>query len=422
MNAELFIAQRLKLDANGDPTTPQQASPSLSVALAGIVLAIVVMILSVAVVIGFKDEITHKVYGLDAHIKVSNAALGVDDNYLTVRGLPIKEALNGDSALLSRIASMSVIADQPAILKTDSDFEGIIYRGVDAGYDWSFLDSHLVDGRLPSFENSAPISEVVISRSVADKLHLHAGDHILTYFIEDKIKVRNSHIVGIVNTDFDNFDNEIMLGNIAQIQSVNGWKSDEGHYVGINLKDASHASADAYHLYSTLARHTCLFQGNTLHAVSNTTQNNAAFFAWLDMLNMNVAVILVLMIIVSGFTLIAALLMVVLERIRMIGLLKSMGATNSSIRRIFIFLTGKLMLRALLWGNVIGVGLALVQRHFHIIHLDPSAYYMPYVPISLSVSALIALNVGILVISYVTLLGPSYIISTIQPTTTMRFE
>ncbi len=391
-------------------------------ALAGIVLAIVVMILSLAVVLGFKQEISGKIYQLDAHLKVSNAALGLDDNYATVNAQPIYKSIMADSAMAREVQSMSLIADQPAILKTDTDFEGIVYRGVDDGYDWSYLEGNLVDGRVPVIADTADVNEVLISRELADKLRLKVGDHVYTYFILHKVKVRNAHIVGIVNNDFENFDKTIIVGNIRQIQDINDWTADVGHYVSVNLRDVAHVDDDAYTLYSLLALNTYTTSSNTLHVVTNTHRNNQSFFAWLKMLDMNVAIILTLMAIVSGFTLIAAMLMIVLERLRTIGMLKALGASNTGIRNIFIFLTGKLILRALVWGNVTGLALALLQQHLHIVRLDPSAYYMPYVPIALSPLAWLLLNVGIIVVSYLTLLGPSYIVSTIKPTATMRFE
>lgn len=417
MSYSFFIAQRLKLDQDA-----HRATPSLRVALVGIVMAIVVMILSVAIVLGFKQEISNKILRLDAHLKVSNAALGIDDEYLTINAQPVFQAIMADTAFAQRVQSMSLIADQPAIIKTDTDFEGIVYRGVDTGYDWQFIEKNLTSGRVPSLSDTASVGQVVISKLLADKMKLRLDDEVFTYFIDQNVKVRKVHIVGIVNTDFDNFDKSIILGNIRQLQGVNGWTADVGHYVGVNLRDVDQLSDDAYRLYSLMARDTYNRSSNVLHTVSSTQRNNHAFFAWLDMLDMNVIIILTLMAIVSGFTLVAAMLIIVLDRIRMIGLLKALGASNSGIRNIFITLTGKLIFKALLWGNLIGLSLALLQKHLHVVKLDPSAYYMPFVPISLSPTALLALNVGIIVVAYLTLIGPSHIISTIRPTSTMRFE
>jgi len=213
------------------------------------------------------------------------------------------------------------------------------------------------------------------------------------------------------------------IGNIALLQSVNNWKWFMGNYVGINLKDVDNVDKEAYSLYGNLALQSIDDDtSSTVYNVTSTHQNNMAFFTWLGMLDMNVVIILVLMIIVSGFTLIAALLMVVLERIKMIGLMKALGATNSSIRRIFIFLTHKIIFKSIIIGNVLGIGLGLIQKYFHIIKLNPDAYYMNYVPIDINFTTLLLLNLGILIISYITLIGPSYIVSTIRPTSTMRFE
>ncbi|MDD7342273.1 MAG: ABC transporter permease, partial [Bacteroidales bacterium] len=316
---------------------------------------------------------------------------------------------------------MSLTADKPAILKTDSDFKGIVYRGVDDGFDWSYIKSHLTGGRLPRISSDA-LNEVVISKTIANQLGLKVGDKILTYFIDSKVKVRNPHIVGIFNTDFDHFDKQVMMGNIALIQQVNGWNSYVGNYVGIDMANTGTVREESYSLFKTLALWTYEKGGDTLYNVTNTQDNNKSFFTWLGMLNMNVAIILILMMVVSGFTLVSALLMIVLERIRLVGLLKAMGATNGSVRRIFIYLTQKLIIKALIAGNAVGLGLALLQQNFHIVRLNPEAYYMPYVPIEINATSLVALNVAIVVISYITLLGPSYIVSSIKPTSTMKFE
>ena len=417
MKHEMYIARRMTL--NGER---QKGSPSLTVALIGIVLAVVVMILSIAIVMGFKGEITGKIMHLDAHLRVTNAALGIDDNYATVNGREVREALAEDSTFIQLTESVSLIADKSAILKTDDDFMGIIMRGVDGGYDWRYLESKLVEGAIPVVSDTASSSEIAISKTVADHMQLHAGDKVLTYFIDNNIKVRNLTVSGVFETDLEAFDNAYIVGGIGIVQGVNGWNSDTGTQVAINMKDTHNLDRDAYDLYSLLAENTVQHESKNLFFVTDTEQNNLPFFAWLQMLDMNVVIILTLMMIVAAFTLISAMLMIVLERIRVIGNFKAMGATNGSIRRIFIYLTGKLILKALVIGNIIGIGLCLLQKYGHIVRLDPSAYYMPYVPIQLSIPALVLLNVGIIVVSYLTLLGASHIISTIKPTATMRFE
>ena len=417
MKHELYIARRMKLDSD-----QQKGSPSLTVALVGIVLAVVVMILSIAIVMGFKGEISGKIMHLDAHLRVTNAALGIDENYATVNGREVREAIAENGAFSSQIESVSLIADKSAILKTDENFMGINFRGVDSGYDFRFLKSKLVEGDLPVVADTSSSNQIIISKTVADRLMLHAGDKVYTYFIDNNIKVRNLTVSGVFETDLEAFDNAYIVGGIGIIQGVNGWNGDTGTQVEVNMRNTSNLDNDGYDLYALLAESTVQHESKNLFVVTTTQQNNLPFFAWLQMLDMNVIIILTLMMVVAAFTLISAMLMIVLERIRVIGNFKAMGATNSTIRRIFIFLTGKLILKALIIGNIIGIGLCLLQKYGHIVRLDPSAYYMPYVPISLSVPALIALNLGIIAVSYLTLLGDSHIISTIKPTATMRFE
>lgn len=417
MRHELYIARRMKLDSG-----QQKGSPSLTVALVGIVLAVVVMILSIAIVMGFKGEISGKIMHLDAHLRVTNAALGIDENYATVNGREVREAITEDGTFAPLVESVSLIADKSAILKTDENFMGINFRGVDSGYDFRFLKSKLVEGDIPEVADTASSNQIMISKTVADRLLLHAGDKVHTYFIDNNIKVRNLTVRGVFETDLEAFDNAYIVGGIGIIQGVNGWNSDTGTQVAINMKNTSDLDNDGYSLYSLLAESSVKHESKNLFVVTTTEQNNLPFFAWLQMLDMNVVIILTLMMVVAAFTLISAMLMIVLERIRVIGNFKALGATNGSIRRIFIFLTGKLILKALIIGNIIGIGLCLLQKYGHIVRLDPSAYYMPYVPISLSIPALLALNLGIIVVSYLTLLGASHIISTIKPTATMRFE
>lgn len=418
MRFELFIASRLKLS-----NKIKSGSPSLTVALVGMILAIIIIILSVEIVMGFKKEITTKINSLDSHLKVTNGAIGIDDNYSLVDFREVSNTLMKDSDLINKMNNFSLIAEKPAILKTDTDFKGLQFRGVDENYDFSFLKQHLLEGSVPSFDQVSNNQEIILSSSIAKQLNLKVNDKIFTYFIDDKVKVRNCKIVGIFNTDFDTFDKSYIIGNIALLQSVNDWKIHQGNYVGVNLNDVSNVEKDAYNLYGKLAMQSINDNDNTtVYNVTSTRQNNIAFFTWLGMLDMNVVIILVLMMIVSAFTLIAALLMVVLERIKMIGLMKALGASNSSIRRIFIFLTHKIIFKSILLGNLFGIGFGMLQKYFHIIKLDPNAYYMNYVPIDINVTSLVLLNIAILVICYVTLIGPSYIVSTIKPTSTMKFE
>lgn len=415
MITELFIARRLRLNSKDKGVN---SSPSHAIATLGVSLSIFIMILSLAIVGGFKSEIANKIYSLDSHIRVYNAALGLDDNIYTIHTddvMPVIRSTFADDV----VANMSLIADQSAIIKTADDFKGIVFKGVDGNYDWSYIGSTLVSGRLP---DRAKPEEVLISNSVAKKLRIGVGDKIYTYFCNQKIKVRRVVVTGIFNTDFDDFDSNYLLGSLTLLQGVNGWSENTGNYVGINVKDTAQIPALSYLLFSKLAASAYNTDNRTVYNVTKTTQTNASFFSWLSLLDMNVIIIICLMAIVSGFTLISVLLMIVLERIKLIGLLKTLGADGSMIRRIFILLTQKLILRSLIIGNVLGIGLALVQKHFHIIRLNPEAYYMPYVPIQIDWVTIALLNVCVFVAAYLTLLGPSHIISSIKPSTTLRYE
>ena len=415
MITELFIARRLRLNSKDKGVN---SSPSHAIATLGVSLSIFIMILSLAIVGGFKSEIANKIYSLDSHIRVYNAALGLDDNIYTIHTddvMPVIRSTFADDV----VANMSLIADQSAIIKTADDFKGIVFKGVDGNYDWSYIGSTLVSGRLP---DRAKPEEVLISNSVAKKLRIGVGDKIYTYFCNQKIKVRRVIVTGIFNTDFDDFDSNYLLGSLTLLQGVNGWSENTGNYVGINVKDTAQIPALSYLLFSKLAASAYNTDNRTVYNVTNTTQTNASFFSWLSLLDMNVIIIICLMAIVSGFTLISVLLMIVLERIKLIGLLKTLGADGSMIRRIFILLTQKLILRSLIIGNVLGIGLALVQKYFHIINLNPEAYYMPYVPIQIDWLTIALLNVCVFVAAYLTLLGPSHIISSIKPSTTLRYE
>lgn len=415
MITELFIARRLRLNSKDKGVN---SSPSHAIATLGVSLSIFIMILSLAIVGGFKSEIANKIYSLDSHIRVYNAALGLDDNIYTIHTddvMPVIRSTFADDV----VANMSLIADQSAIIKTADDFKGIVFKGVDGNYDWSYIGSTLVSGRLP---DRAKPEEVLISNSVAKKLRIGVGDKIYTYFCNQKIKVRRVVVTGIFNTDFDDFDSNYLLGSLTLLQGVNGWSENTGNYVGIIVKDTAQIPALSYLLFSKLAASAYNTDNRTVYNVTNTTQTNASFFSWLSLLDMNVIIIICLMAIVSGFTLISVLLMIVLERIKLIGLLKTLGADGSMIRRIFILLTQKLILRSLIIGNVLGIGLALVQKYFHIIKLNPEAYYMPYVPIQIDWVTIALLNVCVFVAAYLTLLGPSHIISSIKPSTTLRYE
>ena len=418
MRFELFFAKKLRLGGSDG----QSVAPNLTIALIGIVLAIVIMILSIAVVCGFKDEISSKIYRLDSHIKIANSSLVTGDNdRSTVDSRDIFPVL-ASSPVADSLLSVSLIAEKPAILKTDSDFKGIVVRGVDSNFDWSYFNDNLIAGRIPDMSDTASATEILLSKTIASQLTLNVGDKILTYFIDDHVRVRNCHVVGIFSTDFEEFDDLYAMGKIGLLQNVNGWDEHIGSYVGINTRYIDKVETQAVTIYKELAQSVIMAGSPALYYVTTTAQNNISFFSWLDLLDMNVVIIIVLMTVVSAFTLIAGMLMIVLARINMIGIMKTLGAADGTIRRIFIYLTQKLVIKSLIYGNAAGIAIALLQQHFHIIKLDAEMYYIPYVPVELNWLYIVLLDVGVIAVSYITLLAPSMIISSIKPSKSIRFE
>ena len=420
MNFALYIARKLSLkQISDDHSNSQRTSRSLVFATCGVTLAIIVMILSIVIICGFKNEVTSKIYALDAHIRVNNAAVGIDENYSTISRSQAEPILNSPN-FKGKISAMSLIAEKSIVLKTDNDFAGTVLKGVDANYNWQFFEKDLVEGSVP---NPKKHNEIIISQQLARKLQLKAGDSILAYFIDQAVKMRKLTIAGIFNTDFHDFDVTFILGNIGLIQEVNGWAADTGHYLDISAADINTLPQLSSDIFSALAVYSYQNKDvSTVYNVTNTHRNNLSYFVWLQLLDMNVVIILIIMAIVSAFTLVAAMLTIILQRIRMIGQLKAMGATNLTIQRIFIFLTNKLIIKAIILGNVLAIGFALLQQHFHIIKLDPANYYMPFVPIHIVPAHIIILNVAIIAIAYITLLAPSYIIAKISPTSSLRYE
>lgn len=410
MKFELFIANRLKAGYNMKESS--NSMPSIGIAVLGMTLALVIMIFSIVIVCGFKKEISNKIYSLDAHIKITKPA------YTQSRNSPallLSEDLTEQVLSINNVKSICLIGEKPAVLKTNDSFKGVIYKGVADNFDWSYIKNALIDGRIPS-DSIKGVSEVVISNHISKELNLSIGDKVPTYFIDNKIKARNSIITGIYNTDFEDFDNIFIIGNIRQIQSINQWNTNQGDYIAVSCDNTGNIKQVNDNIKELLANEFYQYEA------TNIVDNNASYFTWLDLLDMNVVIILMIMIIVSSFTLISCLLMIVLERINMIGILKTLGTSNYSIRQIFIITTNRLIWKALILSNFIAIALCYIQDKYHIIKLNPEAYYIEYVPVDINWTYIIAFNIAVIIISYLSLLVPSHVISTIEPKKTILFE
>lgn len=414
MNLELFIARKIHFSKEGNR---QVTPPAVRIAIVGVALGLAVMILSVAIVIGFKKEVRNKVIGFGSHIQITNF-----DNNSSYETTPIAVSDSLLQALqeFPGIKHIEGYATKMGILKTDSDFQGVVLKGIDTDYDWSFFRNNLKEGELLTIDPKKTSTDVIISRYLSDLLGLKLGDSILTYFVQEDVRARKFNIAGIYETGFMDYDKLFVLADIKQIRRLNGWEKDEVSGLELLVDDYDKLDQIAEDLYFNLVekqdRH-----GNT-YFTRSIKEMNPMIFNWLDVLDVNVVVILILIFAVAGFTMISGLLIIILERTNMIGILKALGENNVSIRKIFLYISFFLIGKGMLWGNMVGIAICLIQSHFRIIKLDPSIYYLDAVPIDLSIVSLILLNIGTLCASMLMMLGPSYLITKIDPAKSIRFE
>lgn len=414
MNLELFIARKIHFSKQGER---QATPPAIRIAMIGIALGLAVMILSVAIVIGFKKEVRNKVIGFGSHIQITNF-----DNNSSYQTMPIAVSDSFLVALKERsgIRHVETFATKPGILKTETDFQGIVLKGVDRQYDWSFFQKNLKEGEVFQLDSAKRSSDVIISRYLSDLVGLKVGDSFLTYFVEEDVRARKFLITGIYETGFADYDKLFVIADIRQVKRLNGWSDDQVSGVELLVDDYGQVDSLAENLYFELMDKQDR-EGNTYY-VRSIKELNPMIFSWLEVLDINVVVILVLMLAVAGFTMISGLLIIILERTNMIGILKALGENNRSIRKIFLYVSFFLIGKGMLWGNVIGISLCLLQSYTHLIKLDSSIYYLDAVPVDLNVVSLALLNIGTLLVSMLMMLGPSYLITRISPAKSIHFE
>lgn len=414
MRFELFFIKKLHLYRTGK--SAESSAFTLKIATFGIALAIIIMIASIAIVSGFKSTIINKISQLEPHIELRTGEYQATNASADSISLS-PELIQAINSQTGDIKSASLVAESPCIVKTKDDFNGMVLKGVTEKFDSTFLSGCITEGTYNVSGNN-----IIISKHIADKIKIAIGNKISVFFIKDgKIKQRRLTVAGIYNTDFEDFDKAIIIGDIKIVQSVNSWNNDTGTSIDIFCNDINEAGTVRENIASSLLKSLYAQNSDKVYQLSTIRENNSTYFAWLDLLDTNIVVILILMTIVSCFSLIAGLLIVVLNRINMIGILKSLGADNRCIRTIFIYLAEKIILRAMAIGNAAGLLLIMLQKHFHIIGLDASTYYMSYVPVEINIWLLV-LNIGILIVSTAALIGPSYIIASITPAKTIKFE
>lgn len=417
MSLSLFIARRIY--GSSAPQDARVSRPAVTIAMIGIAVGLVVMMLSVAIALGFKQEVRDKVIGFGSHIQVANfTRTDVYETRPVVGSDSIRQVIRQASPGVEHIQRFAI---KPGMLKTEDNFQGIILKGIAQEYDTTFLANHLVEGRIPHFTDSVASGEVLVSRQVADKMGLHVGDKINTYYIEKNVRARRFTISGIFQTNFTEYDDRFFITDLYTASRLNNWK-DRDLVSGMELRISPDASLEqcADEVSSVINRQTDRY-GNA-YLTQSIEQLYPSIFAWLEVLDTNVVVILVLMLGVAGFTMISGLLILILERTNMIGILKALGAPDITIRRIFLYFSAFLILKGMFWGNLIGISLCLAQKYGGIVHLDPKTYYVEVVPVLIDVPLLLLLNLFTLLVSVLMLVGPSLLISRIKPVKAIRFE
>lgn len=404
--SEWKIAQKLYFAEEGQKRTSR---PAVRVALGGIVIGVMVMIVAICVVVGFKEEVQQKVAGFGSHIQVVNF-----DNNATYELQPVdlSDSLLQKLQGLAHVKKVSTFASKPGILKTDSAFQGIIFKGTDY---WDYFADNLVIGSLPTAAN-----EVIISSILASQLHLTVGDQILCYFVQENLRVRRLYVSGLYNTCMSEMDRMFVLGDIALVRQLNQWKDSQASGIEILVDDLSYLHEVADRVYFATANR--LDEAGNAFYTQTIEQLNPQIFGWLDLLDMNVIIIILLMLCVSGFSIITGLIILILESVNLIGTLKALGANNQFVRRIFIYESIMLVGKGMFLGNILGLGIVALQYFTHLIPLDAATYYVSYVPMAFPWGWLLALNVGVLLVAWIIMLAPSAIVSQISPAKVMHFE
>ena len=415
MNFPLFIAR--KIYNEGDDKR-KVSRPAIRIAMLGVAIGLAVMIVTVSVVLGFKHTIRDKVIGFGSHIQIES---------LMAIGNQV-ELNDSTMDILSHMAGVQHIqrfAMTQGILKTDSDFLGVAFKGIDEQYQTDFLQQHVIDGKMPTFHAKESTNSIAISKVIADKLNLKADDRIFAYFItDDGVKARKFTVAAIYQTNMNKFDQALCFTDLFTTRKLNGTDTTD-------IYSGAEISVDNLELLDPIALDVAQelkFINSQIEEPQLTLASRTIFeaypqiFTWLELLDINVWIILALMVCVAGFTMISGLLIIILERTQMIGILKALGARNKTIRHTFLWFSAFIIGQGLLLGDIIGIGIVFLQQQFGIVTLDPASYYVKEAPMELNVPIIVALNVATLLVSVFILIAPSYLISFIHPAKSMRYE
>ena len=415
MHFPLFIAKRLYSE-QGDKR--KVSRPAIHIATAGVAIGLAVMIISVCVVLGFKHTIRDKVIGFGSHIQVAD--------FLTLQQMEQYPIVIDDSMIdvlkhIPDVAHVQRFAMKEGILKTDSDFLGVAFKGVGPEFDSTFIHNNMVEGSIPPFSDSVSHNKILVSQLMADKLHLKSGQRIFAYFFDNNgARTRRFTIAGIYQTNLKKYDETIVFTDLYTAVKLNGWESDQASGAELSVNNFDNLDMVESRVISKV-KGTVDHYGET-YSSATIKELNPQIFQWLDLMDLNVWIILALMLIVAGVTMISGLLIIILERTSMIGILKALGARNKTIRHTFMWFAVFIIGKGMLIGNVLSLGLLALQQAFGIIKLDAQTYYVSTVPVEINALYIVALNVATLLISVFMLVAPSYLISHIHPAKSMRYE
>jgi lipoprotein-releasing system permease protein len=411
LNLEYFIAKRL---IGVKKHKSSISTPIIKIAISAIAIGMIMMIISVATGIGLQKKIREKVSAFNGHIIISN----YDDNQSKVSMVPVSKHQDFYPKFnaVKGVSHVQAIASKAGIVRTEKAFEGVIFKGVGSDYKWDNLKEYLVKGKLPDLTHDLN-EQVLISQFLADRLDLSVGDKFNTFFMKEESNqlpnLRVFTIAGIYKSGFQEFDAMYVFGDIRHVQRINKWNADQVGGFEVFLDDFNTIESKGKEIYD---------QTNSTLDTKTIVDKYYYIFEWLKLFDFNIITILVIMIIVATINMVVALLVLILERTQMIGILKALGANNWSIRKIFIYNAFYLIIRGLLWGNAIGIGLILIQQYFGIIQLNPENYYVNVAPVYLNWEYLVFLNMGTIIISLLVLLIPSYIITKISPVKAIHFQ
>lgn len=415
MKFELFIAKRIHFNKEKGKKVSR---PAVRIAIGGIAMGLAVMIVAVSIVIGFKQEVRSKLVGFGSHIQVSSS---YSNQTYETDPITFSEGIKEKLCKGQWIKHVHEFATQPGIINADGNFQGIVMKGIDQEFDWAFFQSNLKEGEILSFEDSTISKNILISQKISDMLKIKVNDKLLAYFvIEGKVRVRPLTVQGIYATGFGDYDKLFVLCDKRIIQRLNNWSENQCSGLEILTDDYDHLDLALEETFDVMGNR--FDENGASYLLRSIKQINPQIFSWLDLLDMNVIVILILMALVAGFTMISGLLILILEHTNMIGILKALGANNWTIRRIFLCQSAFLIAKGLLIGNFIGIAACLIQKYFALIKLDPDVYYVEAVPIAITPTNVLIINVGAFLILLLITIAPSYIITKINPAKSIKFE